>query len=132
MGGFWGIGGSRLVGRYVSIKDEEVSMGKVIIVFFAVIFSGYVSADIQSFGGNKIKQISAYDDYEGGIIRIEITNSHSSCPVGGFLNPNKPGFDQLYSLALVAATSQKDATIQLYTHLITAGLCEIDAIRLDF
>lgn len=81
---------------------------------------------------NLITQISAYDDYGNGLVRIEISNSHSSCPVGGFLNRDSVGFEQLYSLALVAASTKQSSIFQLHTNEPAGGLCEIDAIRLNF
>jgi len=89
-------------------------------------------AEIVGVSDVKITEISAYDDYEGGIIRIEMSNVHSSCPNGVYLNPNSVGFDRLYSLAIVAATTQKTTRFQLYNDKIISGLCEIDAIRLKF
>ncbi|MBA6233658.1 MULTISPECIES: hypothetical protein [unclassified Colwellia] len=107
------------------------SLALTLILFIGCIMN-IAHAEIVAVGDVKITEISAYDDYQGGIIRIEMTNVNSSCPNGGYLNPNSVGFDRLYSLAIVAATTQKIARFQLYNDKIIAGLCEIDAIRLNF
>lgn len=107
------------------------SLTLTLILFIGCIMN-IAHAEIVAVGDVKITEISAYDDYQGGIIRIEMTNVNSSCPNGGYLNPNSVGFDRLYSLAIVAATTQKIARFQLYNDKIIAGLCEIDAIRLNF
>jgi hypothetical protein len=80
----------------------------------------------------KVLEIAAYDDWEGGIIRIEMSTSIPECPVGSYLDPKKPGYDQLYALLMVMATTGRTARFQLYNNHIKSGLCEVDAIRLRF
>lgn len=109
-------------------------MKKIITLMFLSMFFNVANAQVVGISNNKIEQITVYDDYEGGLIRIELSNSHSNCPIGGFLNPSSPGFQQLYSLAMLAASMQKEIIVQLYTETnrMKASLCEIDAIRLNF
>ncbi len=107
-------------------------MNKVLIFIASFLLGSNVSAGVVGVDNVEINEIAAYDDYEGGIIRIEMSNSHSVCPVGGYLNPNSPGFERLYSLLLIQASTGKSARFQLYDDRVIGSLCEVDGIRLKF
>jgi hypothetical protein len=79
-----------------------------------------------------INEVSSYDDWEGGIVLVGTSSKLSSCSAGQYLNPQSPGFERLYSLALVGATSREPVRLQLYDDRKIGDRCEIDAIRIFF
>ena len=100
---------------------------------FTLLFSSFcLNAEIQTLSNVKITEVAAYDDFQGGIVRIALSQNASACSAGVYLNRNATGFGELYSLTLVAATTGREIKIQLYDDRITAGLCEVDGIRLFF
>lgn len=107
-------------------------MKKMLVVFLFGLLSLNVTAAVVTIDDIKVTEVSAYDDYQGGIVRVEMSATHSACTSGSYLNPASTGFDSLYSLLLTSATACLSIKFQLYDDRIIDGLCEIDAIRTKF
>lgn len=107
-------------------------MNKLLFAFILGFCSLNLSAAIVTVENIKITEISAYDDYQNGIVRVEMSNTHPACTSGSYLKPDSIGFDALYSLLLSSATARLTAKFQLYDDRVIDGLCEIDAIRIKF
>lgn len=105
-------------------------IGTSLLLGFLV--SGGAWADIVNVDNVRISEVSVYDDFEGGIVRLQMSETHPSCPDGSYLKPGSEGFDRLYSLVLVQASADKAAKFQLYDDRNIGGLCQVDAIRLKF
>lgn len=99
----------------------------------SLLVSNSAYADIVDHSNVKITEISAYDDYQNGIVFLGISLNSSFCPGGVYLNANTTaGFKNLYTLAIAAASAGKIVNLQLYNDRIESNRCEVDAIRVQY
>jgi len=103
---------------------------KLLATSLLLVVSCSLKAEIVYQREVKITQINAYDDHMNGAIYLYLTQHHNSCPGGNYLNPQSPGFQSLYSMALAAYMANKTVTIQMYDDRVYSTRCEVDAIQL--
>ena len=104
-------------------------MKKALFVLIFTLYAVSTNAEIVYLDNVKVNEVSVYDDWEGGIILVGASSSHSSCPKGQYIKPSALTYEHLYSAALAAGAAQINVRFQLYTDRKIGDRCEIDAIR---
>ncbi len=89
-------------------------MKMMLVLVTGILLACNAGAAIVNVDNVLITEVTAYDDFEGGIIRIQMPNTHASYGAGSYLNLESTGFKHLYSLLLLQASSGKSARFQLY------------------
>jgi len=101
---------------------------KKLFSLFILLISTATNATVIYQRGVTMTQINAYDNIATIGAYIYLSENHTSCPRGAYLNPEAVNFNSLYSTVLSAFMAEKTVDFQMYDDRVESGRCEVNAV----